>query len=60
MSGKTFFDTNIVVYLYSDDEPEKQATAVALIEHPPRQTCQHIEPQVVVYLGKSSETAPLI
>lgn len=32
MSGKTFFDTNIVVYLYSGDEPEKQATALALIE----------------------------
>jgi predicted nucleic acid-binding protein len=32
MSGKTFLDTNIVVYLYSGDEPEKQATALALIE----------------------------
>ena len=33
MSGKTFLDTNIVVYLYSGDEPEKRATALALIEH---------------------------
>ena len=32
MSGKTFLDTNIVVYLYSGDEPEKRAVALALIE----------------------------
>lgn len=32
MSGKTFLDTNVVVYLYSADEPEKQAVALALIE----------------------------
>ncbi len=32
MSGKTFLDTNIVVYLYSGDEPEKRAAALALIE----------------------------
>ena len=32
MSGKNFLDTNIVVYLYSGDEPEKQATALQLIE----------------------------
>ena len=32
MSGKIFLDTNIVVYLYSGDEPEKQAAAFALIE----------------------------
>lgn len=32
MSGKIFLDTNIVVYLYSDDEPEKQAAALAHIE----------------------------
>jgi len=32
MSGKTFLDTNIVVYIYSGDEPEKQAAALALIE----------------------------
>ena len=32
MSGKTFLDTNVVVYLYSADEPEKQAVAFALIE----------------------------
>ena len=32
MSGKTFLDTNIVVYLYSGDEPEKQAAAIALIK----------------------------
>ncbi|MHB9118173.1 MAG: PIN domain-containing protein [Burkholderiales bacterium] len=34
MSGKTFLDTNIVVYLYSGDEPEKRAAALALIEQP--------------------------
>jgi len=32
MNGKIFLDTNVVVYLYSADEPEKQATALALIE----------------------------
>ena len=32
MSGKTFLDTNVVVYLYSGDEPEKRASALALIE----------------------------
>ncbi len=32
MSGKTFLDTNIVVYLYSGDEPEKRASALALLE----------------------------
>ncbi len=32
MSDKLFLDTNIVVYLYSGDEPEKQAVALALIE----------------------------
>ena len=32
MSGKVFLDTNIVVYLYSGDEPEKRAVALALIE----------------------------
>ena len=35
MSGKTFLDTNIVVYLYSGDEPEKQSAALALIEENP-------------------------
>jgi len=32
MSGKIFLDTNILVYLYSGDEPEKQTAALALIE----------------------------
>jgi predicted nucleic acid-binding protein len=32
MSGKTFLDTNIVVYLYSGDEPGKRSVALALIE----------------------------
>ena len=32
MSGKHFLDTNIVVYLYSADEPEKRAAALKLIE----------------------------
>jgi predicted nucleic acid-binding protein len=32
MSGKTFLDTNIVVYLFSGDEPEKRAAALTLIE----------------------------
>lgn len=32
MSGKTVLDTNVVVYLYSSDEPDKQAAALALTE----------------------------
>ncbi len=32
MSGKTFLDTNVVVYLYSNDEAAKQAAALALAE----------------------------
>lgn len=32
MNGKTFLDANVVVYLYSGDEPEKQTAALALIE----------------------------
>lgn len=35
MSGKVFLDTNIVVYLYSGDEPEKQTAALALIKQNP-------------------------
>ena len=32
MSGKNFLDTNIVVYRFSGDEPEKRAAALTLIE----------------------------
>jgi predicted nucleic acid-binding protein len=32
MSGKIFLDTNILVYLYSVDEPEKKNTSLSLIE----------------------------
>ena len=32
MSGKTFLDTNIAVYLYSGDEPEKRGVALSFIE----------------------------
>lgn len=32
MSDKIFLDTNVVVYLYSQDEPEKKAAAIALFE----------------------------
>jgi predicted nucleic acid-binding protein len=28
MNGRVFFDTNILLYLYSSDEPEKQAVSV--------------------------------
>lgn len=33
MSAKVFLDTNVLVYLYSRDEPEKQAAALSLIEN---------------------------
>jgi predicted nucleic acid-binding protein len=32
MSGKVFLDTNILVYLYDSDAPEKQKRARALLE----------------------------
>lgn len=32
MSGKIFLDTNIVVYLYSGDEPEKRTAAIRFLE----------------------------
>lgn len=32
MSDKAFFDTNILIYLYSVDEPEKQQLALQRIE----------------------------
>lgn len=32
MSAKAFFDTNILIYLYSADEPEKQQLALQKIE----------------------------
>lgn len=32
MSGKSFLDTNVLVYCYTETEPEKQAVAVALAE----------------------------
>lgn len=32
MSDRTFLDTNILVYLYDNDAPEKQAAARALLE----------------------------
>jgi len=32
MNAKAFFDTNVLVYLYSNDEPEKQGSALKQIE----------------------------
>jgi len=32
MSGKSFLDTNVLVYCYTETEPEKQAVAVSLAE----------------------------
>ncbi len=34
MSGKCFFDTNVLVYCYASTEPEKQSVAVALAQSP--------------------------
>ena len=33
MNDKCFFDTNMLVYLYSQDEPDKQAIAKELIQN---------------------------
>jgi len=32
MNDKKFFDTNVLIYLYSNDEPEKRDKAVSLVE----------------------------
>jgi len=32
MSGKTFLDTNVLIYLYSKDEPQKKEAAAKAIE----------------------------
>lgn len=32
MNDKYFFDSNIIVYLYSEDEPDKQSIAKALLK----------------------------
>ncbi|RKZ71139.1 MAG: hypothetical protein DRR19_32760 [Candidatus Parabeggiatoa sp. nov. 1] len=33
MNDKRFFDSNIVVYLYSQDEPDKQSIAKNLVKN---------------------------
>jgi predicted nucleic acid-binding protein len=33
MNAKSFFDTNLLVYLYSEDEPEKQAQILTQIKN---------------------------
>ena len=35
MNGRIFLDTNVLVYLYSEDEPEKQSTALNIFEQVP-------------------------
>lgn len=32
MNDKDFFDTNTIIYLYSEDEPDKQSVAKALLK----------------------------
>lgn len=32
MNGRVFLDTNVLVYLYDSDQPDKQARARALVE----------------------------
>jgi len=32
MSDKVFIDTNVFIYLYSEDEPEKQSVALDILE----------------------------
>jgi len=33
MKGKVFIDTNVFIYLYSDDEPEKKTLAIKQLEN---------------------------
>jgi len=37
MRDKVFLDTNIIIYAYSDDEPEKQEIANNILEEYERQ-----------------------
>lgn len=34
MSGKIFFDTNVLVYCYTETEPQKKSVAVGLAQNP--------------------------
>nr|CAA6801805.1 MAG: Programmed cell death toxin MazF like [uncultured Thiotrichaceae bacterium] len=47
MSAKVFFDTNVLVYAYNDNEPAKKATAKALFQEHARQGNLVISTQVL-------------
>jgi predicted nucleic acid-binding protein len=50
MSVKAFFDTNVLIYLYSVDEPEKQSKALQRIEATEN---RWISPQVLSELSNT-------
>lgn len=47
MSGRVFLDTNVLVYLYDQDAPEKQKKARAILEGSPANTHFIISTQVL-------------
>ncbi|MBF0239728.1 MAG: PIN domain-containing protein [SAR324 cluster bacterium] len=44
MRGKAFFDTNILLYLYSEDEPEKQKVSIKTVHS---YQCPTVSTQVI-------------
>lgn len=47
MSGRAFFDTNVLVYLFDEDSPDKQARAKKLFEAQARSGKIVLSPQVL-------------
>jgi len=47
MSGRTFFDTNVLVYLFDEDTPDKKARATELFEAQARTGQIVLSPQVL-------------
>ncbi|MCA9560623.1 MAG: PIN domain-containing protein [Myxococcales bacterium] len=47
MSGRTFLDTNVLVYLFSSDEPGKQSRALSAVEELVRRGDAVISTQVM-------------
>ncbi len=47
MSGRTFLDTNVLVYLFSSDEPDKQSRALAAVDELGRRGDAVISTQVM-------------
>ena len=47
MSGRAFFDTNVLVYLFDEDSPAKQTRARGLFDQSAREGLIVLSPQVL-------------